>query len=97
MKKKLFLILGITTFLIISALFGYINASKINLTDFSVTYLDITDEQLPESFKDKTIIFISDLEYGTFFKEGAYPARSCVEVARLPKDALVEIEVVAEL
>ena len=69
MKKKLFLILGITTFLIISALFGYINASKINLTDFSVTYLDITDEQLPESFKDKTIIFISDLEYGTFFKD----------------------------
>ena len=69
MKKKLFLILGITTFLIISALFGYINASKINLTDFSVTYLDITDEQLPESFRDKTIIFISDLEYGTFFKD----------------------------
>lgn len=24
-----------------------------------------------------------------------YPARSCIEVARLPKDALVEIEVVA--
>ena len=71
MKKKLFLILGITTFLIISALFGYINASKINLTDFSVTYLDITDEQLPESFKDKTIIFISDLEYGTFFGDNS--------------------------
>ena len=53
----------------------------------------------------KTTVFIKDMNdfgkvneiYGTFFKEGAYPARSCVEVARLPKDALVEIEVVAEL
>ena len=69
MKKKLFLILGITTFLILAALFGYINASKINLTDFTVTYLDIEDAEVPESFKDKTIIFISDLEYGTYFKE----------------------------
>ena len=32
--------------------------------------------------------------YGEFF-EGAYPARAAVEVARLPKDALVEIEAVA--
>ena len=27
--------------------------------------------------------------------KGSYPARSAVEVARLPKDALVEIEVTA--
>lgn len=33
--------------------------------------------------------------YKEFFKEGAYPARSAVQVAALPKDALVEIEVVA--
>jgi len=33
--------------------------------------------------------------YGEFFKEGVYPARSAVEVARLPKDALVEIEAIA--
>lgn len=53
----------------------------------------------------KTTVFISDMAnfgavnevYGTFFKEGAYPARSCVEVAALPKGALVEIEVIAEL
>ena len=31
--------------------------------------------------------------YGEFF-EGDYPARAAVEVARLPKDALVEIEAV---
>ena len=67
MKKKLFLILGITTFLLLTALFGYLNASKFNLTDYEVTYLDIKDETVPESFLGKSIIFISDLEYGTFF------------------------------
>ena len=51
----------------------------------------------------KTTVFLSDMnnfsamnsEYAQFFTEGAYPARSAVEVARLPKDALVEIEVIA--
>ena len=32
--------------------------------------------------------------YGEYFSEHK-PARSCVEVARLPKDVLVEIEVIA--
>lgn len=51
----------------------------------------------------KTTVFLSDMGnfaqmnevYGEFFKEGAYPARSAVEVARLPKDALIEIEAIA--
>ena len=51
----------------------------------------------------KTTVFLSDMNnfgamnevYATFFAEGSYPARSAVEVARLPKDALVEIEVIA--
>lgn len=33
--------------------------------------------------------------YGEFFTEGKFPSRSAVEVARLPKDALVEIEAIA--
>ena len=33
--------------------------------------------------------------YAGYFTE-PFPARSCVEVARLPKDVLVECEVVAE-
>lgn len=53
----------------------------------------------------KTTVFLSDMSnfsamnevYATFFGEGAFPARSAVEVARLPKDALVEIEVIAQL
>ena len=51
----------------------------------------------------KTTVFLSDMNnfaamnevYATFFTEGSYPSRSAVEVASLPKDALVEIEVIA--
>lgn len=53
----------------------------------------------------KTTVFLSDMNnfaamnevYAAFFGEGGYPARSAVQVARLPKDALVEIEVIAAL
>jgi 2-iminobutanoate/2-iminopropanoate deaminase len=52
----------------------------------------------------KTTVFLSDMNnftkmnevYKEFF-DGEFPARSCVEVARLPKDALIEIEVIAEI
>lgn len=50
----------------------------------------------------KATVFIKDMNefaavneiYGEYF-DTHKPARSCVEVARLPKDALIEIEVVA--
>ncbi|CAH1214078.1 2-iminobutanoate/2-iminopropanoate deaminase [Paenibacillus auburnensis] len=50
----------------------------------------------------KTTVYLKDMNdfaavnevYSTFFTE-PYPARSAVEVARLPKDGLVEIEAVA--
>ena len=38
---------------------------------------------------------IADGIYAQYFTE-PFPARSCVEVARLPKDVLVECEVIAE-
>jgi len=51
----------------------------------------------------KTTVFIKDMNdfaimngvYAKYFTEGAYPSRSAVEVARLPKDVLVEIETIA--
>ena len=51
----------------------------------------------------KVTVFLQDMNdfavmnqvYAGFFTEGNYPARSAVQVARLPKDALVEIEVIA--
>lgn len=50
----------------------------------------------------KTTIFLKDLNdfnvvnevYATYFNENN-PARSCVEVAKLPKDAVIEIEAIA--
>jgi 2-iminobutanoate/2-iminopropanoate deaminase len=50
----------------------------------------------------KTTVYLADMNefsamneiYGKFFGEGA-PARSTVEVSRLPKDVRVEIDVVA--
>ncbi len=44
--------------------------------------------------KDMNMFADMNTVYGEFF-EGDYPARAAVEVARLPKDALVEIEAVA--
>jgi 2-iminobutanoate/2-iminopropanoate deaminase len=56
------------------------------------------------SFADvvRTTIFLADMNdfaavndiYGRYFKE-PYPARATVQVARLPKDARVEIDVIA--
>lgn len=50
----------------------------------------------------KTTVFIKDMNdfaalneiYATYFT-GDFPARSCVEVARLPKDVLLEMEAIA--
>lgn len=50
----------------------------------------------------KSLIFLKDMNdfstvnevYSQYFLE-SFPARSCVEVSKLPKDVLVEIEVIA--
>jgi len=50
----------------------------------------------------KVVVFIKDMNdfaavnevYGEYFSDNK-PARSCVEVARLPKDCLIEIEAIA--
>lgn len=52
----------------------------------------------------KTTCFLANMEdfaafnsvYGAYFTDNL-PARSCVEVARLPKDVLVEVEIIAEV
>ena len=52
----------------------------------------------------KTTVFIKEMNdfgainevYAKYFPE-PYPARSCVEVARLPKDVMLEIECIAEV
>jgi len=52
----------------------------------------------------KTTIFLKNMDdfgkvneiYGSYFKKDP-PARSCVEVSRLPKDLLIEIESIVKL
>lgn len=52
----------------------------------------------------KTSVFIKNMDdfatingiYAKYFTE-PFPARSCVEVARLPKDVLLEVEAIVEL
>ncbi len=52
----------------------------------------------------KTTVFIKNMDdfgkineiYAKYFTE-PFPARSCVEVARLPKEVLLEVEAIAEL
>lgn len=51
----------------------------------------------------KTTVFLKDMNdfaamnkvYAHYFDEASAPARACVEVSRLPKDVLVEIECIA--
>jgi 2-iminobutanoate/2-iminopropanoate deaminase len=57
------------------------------------------------SFEDvvKTGVFLKDMNdfatmngvYAQYFNDATAPARACVEVARLPKDVLVEIDCIA--
>lgn len=51
----------------------------------------------------KTTVFLADMNdfaamnqvYARYFQEESAPARACVQVSRLPKDVLVEIECIA--
>lgn len=51
----------------------------------------------------KTSVFLKDMNdfaamnevYAQYFDEASAPARACVQVSRLPKDVLVEIECIA--
>ena len=63
------------------------------LTEAGATFEDIV----------KTGVFLKDMNdfatvngvYAQYFDEATAPARACVEVARLPKDVLVEIDCIA--
>ncbi|MFC1236609.1 MULTISPECIES: RidA family protein [unclassified Vibrio] len=65
----------------------------------------ITEAGLTAKNIVKTTVFVKDLNdfarinevYEVFFNkhDAPFPARSCVEVARLPLDAQIEIEVIA--
>ena len=72
------------------------------VTQITLDYDTITEEE--NHYGIKTTVFIKDMNdfakinevYAKYFTE-PYPARSCVEVARLPKDVLLEVETIVEL
>jgi 2-iminobutanoate/2-iminopropanoate deaminase len=84
---------------------GGIEAQTVRVLENLKAVVEAAGATLGQVFK--TTVFLKDMSdfaamnavYGRYFApEGAVPpARSTVEVARLPKDALVEIEVVAAL
>ena len=53
----------------------------------------------------KTTVFLADMNdfaamnqvYARYFEEASAPARACVQVSRLPKDVLVEIDCATKL
>jgi len=73
-------------------------------TERSLENLKAVLEEAGSSFDKvvKTTVFIVDMNdfaavnevYAKYFTKNT-PARSCVQVAKLPKDALVEIELIA--
>jgi 2-iminobutanoate/2-iminopropanoate deaminase len=78
---------------------GQTNQSLINLSEV----LKAAGSDLNRVLK--TTVYLSDMKnfekmnkiYKAFFSTGNYPARTAVEVSKLPKDALVEIEAIAYL
>ena len=80
---------------------GIKEQTKQSLTNVSNV---LAEARIDLSHVVKTTVFLSDMDnfaamnevYATFFSE-PYPARSAVAVKTLPKGALVEIEVIAEL
>ena len=78
---------------------GVVNQAKMSLANMDAVLKAAGYEKTDVV---KTVVFIKDMNdfadvnevYAEFFGEHK-PARSCVEVARLPKDGLVEIECIA--
>ena len=65
-----------------------------------ITY-DVYEKYFKDCLKDQTIeigsttITVNEI-YANYFTE-PFPARSCVEVAKLPKGVLLEVEAIAEI
>lgn len=82
----------------------FVSDEIVGQTRQALTNLQAILEAAGASLKDvvKTTVFLRDMDdfaamnavYAEFFTED-FPARSAVQVARLPKDAAVEIEAVA--
>lgn len=85
---------------------GKIEEKIANQTKRSLQNVEAIVKEAGCNMKDivKTTVFLQDMEdfnemnkmYSQAFEE-PYPARACVEVSRLPKDVLVEIEAIVDM
>ena len=76
-------------------------------TEQVMANLEAILKEAEAKFEDvvKTTVFLADMNdfaamnrvYARYFPEDTAPARACVEVSRLPKDVLVEIDCIAVL
>ena len=74
-------------------------------TERAMTSLKAILEAAGATLQDvvKTTVFLKDMNdfaamnavYARYFDDATAPARACVEVARLPKDVLVEVDCIA--
>ena len=72
-----------------------------NIRRFTIVKLEAAGAKIENTIK--TTVFIKNMDdftkvneiYAKYFTTD-FPARSCVEVARLPKDVLIEIEAIVE-
>lgn len=86
---------------------GKVAAEIVEQTQQSLNNIRAIIEQAGLTVADivKTTVFVKDLNdfeaineaYEEFFRQhnSGFPARSCIEVARLPKDVGIEIEAIA--
>ena len=65
-----------------------------NASDYPIDYR-IERKDAPVFLKDLNDFAGMNEVYGKYFKNETAPARTTIQVARIPKDSLVEIEVVA--
>lgn len=69
MRKKIFILIALLAAVIGTIGYYAYNSTHGALTDFTVSYHSLESSQIPKSFDDTSVMFISDLEYGTFFNQ----------------------------
>jgi predicted MPP superfamily phosphohydrolase len=67
--SRLIIIIIIIGLLLATIAFSFLYATHWSQTNFQVEYHDVTSAQLPDDFDNTGVMFLSDLEYGTFFKK----------------------------
>ena len=80
----------------------YVHAVEAGNMVFTSGQLGLDPENVGYEDVVRTMVFLDNMDdfatvnaiYAEYFKDAA-PARSCVEVARLPKGGLIEIEAIA--